>query len=100
MITGLFHMDFTDVCFGLRTLAELGADVRWVPAAIFFQTQDHAAAAIASVGYSLFFAQKWEKNSEEYWWCTSSALSFPGGEGPNLFVDDGGWMLPNGSYRL
>ena len=27
---------------------------------------------------------------EEYWWCTLQALSFPGGLGPNLIVDDGG----------
>ena len=27
---------------------------------------------------------------EDYWWCTAMALSFPGGKGPNLIVDDGG----------
>jgi len=27
---------------------------------------------------------------EEYWWCTSEALIWPDGEGPDLIVDDGG----------
>jgi adenosylhomocysteinase len=35
------------------------------------------------------FAWKGE-TLEEYWWCTAQALSFPGGKGPNLIVDDGG----------
>lgn len=35
------------------------------------------------------FAWKGE-TLEEYWWCTREALTFPGGYGPNLIVDDGG----------
>jgi adenosylhomocysteinase len=35
------------------------------------------------------FAWKGE-SLEEYWWSTVQALSFPGGKGPNLVVDDGG----------
>jgi adenosylhomocysteinase len=35
------------------------------------------------------FAWKGE-TLEEYWWCTMQALTFPGGKGPNLIVDDGG----------
>ncbi len=35
------------------------------------------------------FAWKGE-TLEEYWWCTQQALSFPGGKGPQLIVDDGG----------
>ena len=31
-----------------------------------------------------------EKPLPEYWWCTAMALSFPGGKGPQLIVDDGG----------
>lgn len=27
---------------------------------------------------------------EDYWWCTAMALSFPGGKGPNLIVDERG----------
>jgi adenosylhomocysteinase len=71
----------------IETLTELGADVRWASCNIF-STQDHAAAAIAVKGIPVF---AWKGESlEEYWWCTSQALSFPGGKGPNLIVDDGG----------
>ena len=27
---------------------------------------------------------------EDYWWCTEQALTFPGGVGPDIIVDDGG----------
>jgi adenosylhomocysteinase len=71
----------------IETLAELGADVRWASCNIF-STQDHAAAAIAASGIPVF---AWKGETlEEYWWCTAQALSFPGGKGPNLLVDDGG----------
>ena len=53
-----------------------------------FSTQDHAAAAIAAAGVPVF---AWKGETlEEYWWCTEQALTFPGGKGPNLIVDDGG----------
>src|SRR5699024_8004757 len=35
------------------------------------------------------FAWKGE-TLEEYWWCTEQALTWPGGEGPNMILDDGG----------
>ena len=71
----------------IETLVALGADVRWASCNIF-STQDHAAAAIAAVGIPVF---AWKGESlEEYWWCTDLALSFPGGKGPELIVDDGG----------
>ena len=35
------------------------------------------------------FAWKGE-TLEEYWWCTSQALMWPDGSGPDLIVDDGG----------
>jgi adenosylhomocysteinase len=71
----------------LRLCAELGAEVRWASCNIF-STQDHAAAAIAARGIPVF---AWKGETlEEYWWCTAQALSFPGGKGPNLLVDDGG----------
>jgi len=71
----------------IETLVELGADVRWASCNIF-STQDHAAAAIAAKGIPVF---AWKGESlEEYWWCTAQALTFPGGKGPNLLVDDGG----------
>ena len=71
----------------IETLRELGADVRWASCNIF-STQDHAAAAVAAAGIPVF---AWKGETlEEYWWCTAQALSFPGGKGPNLIVDDGG----------
>jgi len=85
-ITGSLHMTIQTAVL-IETLVELGADVRWASCNIF-STQDHAAAAIAVKGIPVF-AWKGESLSE-YWWCTNMALSFPGGEGPNLIVDDGG----------
>lgn len=85
-ITGSLHMTIQTAVL-IETLAELGADVRWASCNIF-STQDHAAAAIAESGIPVF---AWKGESlEEYWWCTAQALSFPGGKGPNLIVDDGG----------
>ncbi len=85
-ITGSLHMTIQTAVL-IETLRELGADVRWASCNIF-STQDHAAAAIAAAGIPVF-AWK-EETLGEYWWCTAMALSFPGGEGPNLIVDDGG----------
>jgi adenosylhomocysteinase len=85
-ITGSLHMTIQTAVL-IETLVELGADVRWASCNIF-STQDHAAAAIAARGIPVF---AWKGESlEEYWWCTAQALSFPGGKGPNLLVDDGG----------
>jgi len=85
-ITGSLHMTIQTAVL-IETLAELGADVRWASCNIF-STQDHAAAAIAAAGIPVF---AWKGETlEEYWWCTAQALSFPGGLGPNLIVDDGG----------
>ena len=85
-ITGSLHMTIQTAVL-IETLVELGADVRWASCNIF-STQDHAAAAIAERGIPVF---AWKGESlEEYWWCTAQALSFPGGKGPNLIVDDGG----------
>ena len=85
-VTGSLHMTVQTAVL-IETLAELGADVRWASCNIF-STQDHAAAAIAAAGIPVF---AWKGETlEEYWWCTAQALSFPGGKGPNLIVDDGG----------
>ena len=85
-VTGSLHMTIQTAVL-IETLTELGADVRWASCNIF-STQDHAAAAIAEVGIPVF---AWKGESlEEYWWCTYQALSFPGGKGPQLIVDDGG----------
>jgi len=85
-ITGSLHMTIQTAVL-IETLAALGAEVRWASCNIF-STQDHAAAAIAASGIPVF---AWKGETlEEYWWCTAQALSFPGGKGPNLLVDDGG----------
>ena len=85
-ITGSLHMTIQTAVL-IETLVELGADVRWASCNIF-STQDHAAAAIAARGIPVF---AWKGETlEDYWWCTAQALSFPGGKGPNLIVDDGG----------
>jgi len=85
-ITGSLHMTIETAVL-IETLRELGAEVRWASCNIF-STQDHAAAAVAAAGIPVF---AWKGETlEEYWWCTAQALSFPGGKGPNLIVDDGG----------
>jgi len=83
---GSLHMTIQTAVL-IETLAELGADIRWASCNIF-STQDHAASAIVKAGIPVF-AWKGE-NLKEYWWCTEMALTFPGGKGPNLVVDDGG----------
>ena len=85
-ISGSLHMTIQTAVL-IETLKSLGADVRWASCNIF-STQDHAAAAIAATGTPVF-AYKGE-SLEEYWDYTLAALTFPGGKGPNLVVDDGG----------
>ncbi|RJR15467.1 MAG: adenosylhomocysteinase [Nitrospiraceae bacterium] len=85
-VSGSLHMTIQTAVL-IETLADLGADVRWASCNIF-STQDHAAAAIAAAGIPVF---AWKGETlEEYWWCTNEALTFPGGKGPQLIVDDGG----------
>jgi adenosylhomocysteinase len=94
-VMGSLHMTVQTAAL-IETLIELGADVRWCSCNIF-STQDHAAAA-AVVGPTgtvdqpkgaAVFAWKGE-TLEEYWWCTTQALTWPDGSGPHLLVDDGG----------
>ena len=94
-ITGSLHMTVQTAVL-IETLTALGAQVRWASCNIF-STQDHAAAAVA-VGPDgtpddpkgiPVFAWKGE-TLEEYWWCTEQALTWPGGEAPNMILDDGG----------
>jgi adenosylhomocysteinase len=85
-IAGCVHMTIQTAVL-IETLVELGAEVRWSSCNIF-STQDHAAAAIAASGTSVF-AWKGE-TEEEYWWCIEQTLNFPGGKGPDLLIDDGG----------
>ena len=97
-IMGSLHMTVQTAVL-IETLRALGADVRWVSCNIF-STQDHAASAVV-VGRpetggtperprgTPVFAWKGE-TLPEYWWCTSEALVWPDGSGPDLIVDDGG----------
>jgi adenosylhomocysteinase len=97
-ITGSLHMTIQTAVL-IETLTELGASVRWASCNIF-STQDHAAAAIAKAGISVF---AWKGESlEEYWWCTYQAISHPEGKGPQLLVDDGGdaTLLIHKGYEL
>jgi adenosylhomocysteinase len=94
-ITGSLHMTVQTAML-IETLTALGAQVRWASCNIF-STQDHAAAAVAvgrdgtpdnPAGIPVF---AWKGESlEEYWWCTDQALTWPGADGPNMILDDGG----------
>lgn len=85
-VMGSLHMTVQTAVL-IETLRELGASVRWASCNIF-STQDHAAAAMADACVPVF---AWKGETlEEYWWCTRQALTFTGGNGPNLIVDDGG----------
>ena len=85
-VTGSLHMTIQTAVL-IETLKDIGADVRWASCNIF-STQDHAAAAIAVTGTPVF---AWKGETlEEYWDCTLDAVTFPGGKGPELVVDDGG----------
>lgn len=85
-IMGSLHMTIQTAVL-IETLVELGATVRWASCNIF-STQDHAAAAIADSGVPVF---AWKGETlEDFWWCTEQAITFPGGKGPQLVVDDGG----------
>ena len=85
-IAGCIHMTIQTAVL-IETLQILGAEVRWSSCNIY-STQDHAAAAIAKEGTSVF---AWKGETEdEYWWCIDRTLEFSNGEGPNLLLDDGG----------
>ena len=94
-ITGSLHMTIQTAVL-IETLVALGAQVRWASCNIF-STQDHAAAAVAvgpdgtpgSPRGIPVFAWKGETLAE-YWWCTDQALTWPGADGPNIILDDGG----------
>ncbi len=94
-IAGSLHMTVQTAVL-IETLTALGAEVRWASCNIY-STQDEAAAAVV-VGPSgtpddlqgvPVFAWKGE-TLPEYWWCTDQILTWPGGEGPNMILDDGG----------
>ena len=85
-ILGCLHMTIQTAVL-IETLVELGADVRWSSCNIF-STQDHAAAAIAKRGISVY-AWKGE-TEEEYIWCIKQTIEGRKDWKPNMLLDDGG----------
>ena len=84
-IVGSLHMTIQTAVL-VKTLVDLGAEVRWSSCNIF-STQDHAAAALADLGIPVF-AWKGE-TEEEYWWCIEQTVRGPNGWVPNMLLDDG-----------
>ena len=85
-ILGCLHMTIQTAVL-IETLVELGAEVRWSSCNIF-STQDHAAAAIAKRGISVY---AWKGETEaEYIWCIKQTIEGKKGWKPNMLLDDGG----------
>jgi adenosylhomocysteinase len=86
-IAGCLHMTIQTAVL-IETLVELGAEVTWSSCNIF-STQDHAAAAIAAAGISVY---AWKgMNNEEFDWCIEQTLHFGDDRKPlNMILDDGG----------
>jgi adenosylhomocysteinase len=86
-IAGCLHMTIQTAVL-IETLVELGAEVTWSSCNIF-STQDHAAAAIAAAGISVY---AWKgMNAEEFDWCIEQTLWFGEDKKPlNMILDDGG----------
>jgi adenosylhomocysteinase len=86
-IAGCLHMTIQTAVL-IETLVELGAEVTWSSCNIF-STQDHAAAAIAAAGISVY---AWKgMNEQEFDWCIEQTLFFGEDRKPlNMILDDGG----------
>ncbi len=86
-VAGCLHMTIQTAVL-IETLVELGAEVTWSSCNIF-STQDHAAAAIAAAGISVY---AWKgMNEEEFEWCIEQTLYFGEDRKPlNMILDDGG----------
>ncbi|MCE9540805.1 MAG: adenosylhomocysteinase [Bacteroidetes bacterium] len=86
-IAGCLHMTIQTAVL-IETLIELGAEVTWSSCNIF-STQDHAAAAIAAAGISVY---AWKgMNEVEFDWCIEQTLFFGEDRKPlNMILDDGG----------
>ena len=86
-IAGCLHMTIQTAVL-IETLIDLGAEVTWSSCNIF-STQDHAAAAIAAAGSSVY---AWKgMNAEEFDWCIEQTLFFGEDRKPlNMILDDGG----------
>ena len=69
-IAGCLHMTIQTAVL-IETLVDLGAEVTWSSCNIF-STQDHAAAAIASVGIPVY---AWKgMNEDEFNWCIEQTI--------------------------
>ncbi|HVD97641.1 MAG TPA: adenosylhomocysteinase [Cytophagaceae bacterium] len=86
-VAGCLHMTIQTAVL-IETLVELGAEVTWSSCNIF-STQDHAAAAIAAAGISVY---AWKgMNEQEFDWCIEQTLFFGEDRKPlNMILDDGG----------
>ncbi|QSS96098.1 adenosylhomocysteinase [Psychroflexus sp. ALD_RP9] len=86
-IAGCLHMTIQTAVL-IETLVALGAEVTWSSCNIF-STQDHAAAAIAAAGVSVY---AWKgMTEEEFNWCIEQTLFFGEDRQPlNMILDDGG----------
>ena len=86
-IAGCLHMTIQTAVL-IETLVDMGAEVTWSSCNIF-STQDHAAAAIAAAGISVY---AWKgMNEEEFDWCIEQTLFFGESNKPlNMILDDGG----------
>ena len=86
-IAGCLHMTIQTAVL-IETLVEMGAEVTWSSCNIF-STQDHAAAAIAAAGISVY---AWKgMNEEEFDWCIEQTVFFGEKKEPlNMILDDGG----------
>src|ERR1700741_45814 len=86
-IAGCLHMTIQTAVL-IQTLQALGAEVTWSSCNIF-STQDHAAAAIAAAGTSVY---AWKgMNAEEFDWCIEQTLFFGEDRKPlNMILDDEG----------
>lgn len=86
-IAGCLHMTIQTAVL-IETLTALGAEVTWSSCNIF-STQDHAAAAIAATGVSVY---AWKgMTAEEFDWCIEQTLFFGEDRQPlNMILDDGG----------
>ncbi|WP_114751258.1 adenosylhomocysteinase [Pleomorphovibrio marinus] len=86
-IAGCLHMTIQTAVL-IETLVALGAEVTWSSCNIF-STQDHAAAAVAAAGISVY---AWKGlTAEEFDWCIEQTLFFGEEKAPlNMILDDGG----------
>tara|TARA_B100001142_G_scaffold319721_1_gene363603 strand:- start:20 stop:1336 length:1317 start_codon:yes stop_codon:yes gene_type:complete len=86
-IAGCLHMTIQTAVL-IETLVDLGAEVTWSSCNIF-STQDHAAAAIAAAGISVY---AWKGMTEkEFDWCIEQTIFFGEDQKPlNMILDDGG----------